>query len=151
MRTIKPYEPWFFLFFGLFHLHRIWGLIDRKSYADFWLGIMHEKGVIYYSIMCILALFCVLGIVTFFQNLHHNYWWRWVYLLGGSYVLFDLFAITAGITFWHQLLLTMFDTSLAYWNLLWAGFTGMGAMAFLLGITLLVKRKDLANRMRNKK
>ncbi len=40
MKKIEIYEPWFFLFFGLFHLHRIWGLIDRDSYADFWIGIL---------------------------------------------------------------------------------------------------------------
>lgn len=40
MKKIEIYEPWFILFFGLFHLHRIWGLIDRDSYADFCLGIL---------------------------------------------------------------------------------------------------------------
>ena len=30
----------YFLVFGLFHLHRIWGLIDRNLYADFWIGVM---------------------------------------------------------------------------------------------------------------
>lgn len=35
MRKIEIYEPWFFLVFGVFHLHRIWGLVDRKSYADY--------------------------------------------------------------------------------------------------------------------
>lgn len=32
MKKIYSYEPWFFIFFGLFHLHRIWGLADRDSY-----------------------------------------------------------------------------------------------------------------------
>ncbi len=31
-KKILAFEPWFFIFFGLFHLHRIWGLIDRNSY-----------------------------------------------------------------------------------------------------------------------
>lgn len=35
-KKIIVWEPWFFMVFGLFHLHRIWGLIDRKSYAEFW-------------------------------------------------------------------------------------------------------------------
>ena len=48
MKKIYAWEPWFFMFFGLFHLHRIWGLIDRKSYADFWLGILESKGVFYF-------------------------------------------------------------------------------------------------------
>ena len=51
MRKIYVYEPWFFIFFGIFHLHRIWGLIDRKSYADFWIGILEQRGIFYYSLM----------------------------------------------------------------------------------------------------
>lgn len=76
MKKIEIYEPWFFLFFGLFHLHRIWGLIDRDSYADFWIGILENRGAFYYLLMGILAVPCVLGIITFFKNLNRNYWWR---------------------------------------------------------------------------
>lgn len=32
-KKVLIWEPWFFMTFGLFHLHRIWGLIDRDSYA----------------------------------------------------------------------------------------------------------------------
>ena len=144
MKTIKTYEPWFFIFFGLFHLHRIWGLVDRKSYADFWLSVMNERGLIYYAIMCVLAIFCILGIVTFFRNLHTNYWWRWIYIFGGSYVLFDLFAIATGLIFWHKLLLEMFDTSSPHWNAIWSGFVFIGGMVFLLGIMLFIKRKNIS-------
>ena len=49
MKKIKAFEPWVFIFFGIFHLHRIWGLIDRKSYANFWLGIMEKA----HFIMCL--------------------------------------------------------------------------------------------------
>lgn len=45
---IAFFEPWFFLFFGLFHLHRIWGLVDRNAYADFWMSVMAQKGAFYY-------------------------------------------------------------------------------------------------------
>ena len=24
LKTVHAWEPWFFLFFGVFHLHRIW-------------------------------------------------------------------------------------------------------------------------------
>lgn len=34
-KKILVWEPWFFIVFGLFHLHRIWGLIERDSYAGF--------------------------------------------------------------------------------------------------------------------
>lgn len=140
MKKIKAYEPWFFIIFGLFHLHRVWALIDRQSYADFWMGTMEEKGLTYYSVMCILAGLCLLGVITFFGNLHNNFWWRWIYLFGGGYVLFDLFAIATGLEFWHELLLKMFDVSAPYWNVLWLGFVLMGAAAFALGLVLLKRR-----------
>lgn len=137
---IHFYEPWFFIFFGVFHLHRIWGLIDRKSYADFWLGVLQEKGVIYYSLMALLSILCILGIITLLKDLKHNFWWRWIYLFGGGYLLFDLFAIATGIRFWHDLLLKMFDISSPYWNTIWSAFILLGAAAFTLGIRLLLKR-----------
>ena len=51
MKKIYSWEPWFFMFFGLFHLHRIWALADRESYASFWMGIMENKGIAYFGIM----------------------------------------------------------------------------------------------------
>lgn len=138
---IEIYEPWFFISFGIFHLHRIWGILDRQSYANFWITTMNEKGIFYYVLMGILSILCILGIITFIKNIHHNYWWRWIYILGGSYVLFDLFAIATGITFWRELILLMFDTQAFYWNVLWSGFIILGGNIFILGIILLYKRK----------
>lgn len=143
MKNIKVFEPWFFIFFGLFHLHRIWGLVDRKSYADFWIGIMQEKGAIYYLLMSALAILCILGIITFIKNLHNNYWWRWIYVFGGGYVLFDLFAIATGLTFWQKLLMLMFDINAPYWNVIWSAFVLFGGAVFILGIMLLIKREKL--------
>ena len=65
VKKIYAWESWFFMFFGLFHLHRIWGLIDRTSYADFWIGILESKGIFYFVLMGILAFLCVCGIATF--------------------------------------------------------------------------------------
>lgn len=142
MRKIYFYEPWFFILFGIFHLHRVWGLIDRESYASFWLGVLEEKGLFYYSLMGILAIFCVLGIITFFKNMRQNYWWRWIYIFGGGYVLFDLFAIATGLSFWHDLLLMMFDTTAPYWNIVWSGFIMLGGAVFVLGIFLQIERSS---------
>lgn len=141
MKKIEVYEPWFFLFFGLFHLHRIWGLVDRDSYADFWIGVLVENGMLYFLLMGILAVLCILGIITFFKNWHRNYWWRWIYLFGGSYLLFDLFAIVTGLKFWHELLLNMYDVTASYWNILWLSFILLGCFVFTLGLKLLLQRK----------
>ena len=136
MKKIETFEPWIFLFFGVFHLHRIWGLFDRESYASFWIATMEQKSWFYFLLLGILAILCVLGIMAFLKNLHHNYWWRWIYVFGGGYVLFDLFAIVTGWKVWHQLILRMFDVNAPYWNLLWLLFIVMGGAVFLLGIKL---------------
>ena len=67
MKKIEIFEPWVFIFFGAFHLHRIWGLFDRKSYADFWIGVMEHKNWFYFLLMGILAILCILGIKTFLK------------------------------------------------------------------------------------
>lgn len=119
------------------------GLIDRNSYASFWIGILENKGLFYFILSGILIILCILGIITFFRNLHNNYWWRWIYLFGGSYLLFDLFAIATGLEFWNKLLLWMFDVNSIYWNFIWSFFILLGAFVFVLGIKLLIQRKKV--------
>ena len=128
MKKILAWEPWFFIFFGLFHLHRIWALFHRESYAAFWIGIMQNKGFSYFFIMGILALLCAIGIITFFRERKNKDWWRWIYICGGCYILFDLLAIATGMKFWHQLLLRMFDTNSQYWNATWITFILLGVL-----------------------
>lgn len=139
-KRILVWEPYFFEIFGLFHLHRIWGLVDRNSYAGFWLGVLENRGILYFVLMGILAGLCILGIFTFVRNWHHNYWWRWIYLFGGVYVLFDLFAIAAGLKFWNRLLLWMFDVNSVYWNLIWFFFVLLGGISYCLGVKLRMQR-----------
>lgn len=67
-KKIFAWEPVFFLFFGLFHLHRIWGMIDRKTYADFWLGILENRGVFYFILMGLLAILCIAGVIIFLET-----------------------------------------------------------------------------------
>ncbi|MBQ5330051.1 MAG: hypothetical protein J6F31_02240 [Oscillospiraceae bacterium] len=143
MRKIYAWEPWFFIFFGIFHLHRIWALFSREAYASFWMGILQNKGVSYFLIMGVLASLCVLGITVFIKNRKHNFWWRWVYLFGGGYLIFDLFAIAAGIKFWSDLLALMFDTASPYWNVIWMTFILIGALSFALGVSLLYKKRNM--------
>jgi hypothetical protein len=123
-------------------MHRIWALIDRQSYADFWMGIYEEKGVTYFVLMGLLAGLCILGIVTFIRERKANYLWRWIYIFGGIYVLFDLFAIAIGLEVWQKLLEVMFDITSPYWNIIWGFFILLGTAVFILGIKLMFKRKE---------
>ena len=123
-------------------MHRIWALIDRQSYADFWMGIYEEKGVTYFVLMGLLAGLCILGIVTFIRERKANYLWRWIYIFGGIYVLFDLFAIAIRLEVWRKLLEVMFDITSPYWNIIWGFFILLGTAVFILGIKLMFKRKE---------
>ena len=140
-KKISFWEPYFFIIFGIFHLHRIWSLIDRNGYSNFWLKILNNKGILYFVIMGILSFLCILGIITFIKNLNHNYWWRWIYLFGGSYLLFDLCAILFKFNFWYKILNTMFDVNSPYWNYIWLVFILLGLFSFSLGIILIKKLK----------
>ena len=57
---------------------------------------MENRDVLYFLIMGLLAGLCVLGIVTFIRERGVNYLWRWIYVLGGVYLLFDLFNTPRG-------------------------------------------------------
>lgn len=81
--------------------------------------------------MGVLSVLCVLGIITFFRNLRRNYWWGWIYLCGGGYLIFDLFAIATGLQFWYDLIIAMFDVTAWYWNMLWGGFIALGVLCLL--------------------
>lgn len=138
---IYRFEPLVFLFFGIFHIHRIWGLIDRNSYANFWLRILNNRGILYFVLMGILSTLCIAGIIIFFRHIGKNYWWRWIYIFAGGYVLFDLFAIAIKLNAWKKLLLMMFDTSSAYWNILWSMFILIGTLSCALGLYIIRKMK----------
>ena len=140
-RPIHWFEPWFFLLFGAFHLHRVWGLLDRDGCAAFWLGVLESRGWFYFALMGLLAALCLAGVWAFLRRRRERAWWRWIYVLGGGYVLWDLFAIAAGLDFWQNLLYSMFDTALPCWDVLWGGFVLLGAGAFALGLALLRRRR----------
>lgn len=91
--------------------------------------------------MGFLAVLCLLGIATFIQNRSHNFWWRWIYLLGGGYLLFDLAAIAVEWKPWNRLLHGLFDTGASYWIALWTGFILMGTASFGLGLKLFKDRR----------
>ena len=86
--SIHWFEPWFFLLFGLFHLHRVWALADRQGYAAFWLGVLENRGWCYFALMGLLAGLCLAGLRAFVRHRRENAWWRWIYVLGaGAFVL----------------------------------------------------------------
>ena len=95
--------------------------------------------------MGILAGLCILGIITFIRERKANYIWRWIYVFGGAYVLFDLFAIANGLKVWQKLLNVMFDTASPHWNYVWGFFILLGTAVLVLGIALLIKRKRKSN------
>ena len=140
-RKIFWIEPLFFLLFGVFHLHRLWALMDGPAYADFWLGVLEERGATYFGLMSVLVLLCVAGLSVFFRT--RRPWWRWLYLLGGGYVLFDLAAIAAGWEVWDSLLRWMFDVDNPAWNWLWGGFSGLGLLSLLFGFYLLYQKINI--------
>ena len=131
------FEPIVFLFFGVFHLHRIWGLINRPAYSNYWISVMNDRGIVYLILMIVLSLLCLMGIITFCKNIGKNPWWRRIYILGGGYVLFDLFAILTKVVIWNKLLLYMFEISNPYWNVIWGSFIIIGFLSLLLGISIL--------------
>lgn len=133
------FEPIVFLFFGLLHLHRIWALIDRKSYSDFWLSVMNNRNWFYFALMGVMSALCIAGIIVFIKNKDKNYWWRWFYIFGGGYVLFDLLAILIGLDIWKNLLHKMFDVTSQYWNVLWGTFIGLGLISSIIGIIIIKK------------
>ena len=136
-KKVLWFEPLFFLFFGVMHMSRVWAFLDRHAYADFWLTLMYGKGVAYYILMGLMATLCILGIIVFIINRKHSYWWRWVYIAGGGYVLFDLFAIATELAFWENLILFMFDVNSGVWYPLWGFFTLLGMFSLALGIHML--------------
>ena len=129
-------EPIFFIFFGLLHLHRIWAFIDRDSYSGFWRPLIETRDWFYFTLMGIMAALCIAGIVLFVRDKGKTGWWRWVYIFGGGYLLFDLFAIFVGLSFWKNLLYWMFDVVNPVWNILWGTFVVLGLVSFIIGIIL---------------
>ena len=140
-RKIFWIEPLFFLLFGVFHLHRLWALMDKSAYVAFWLGVLEERGATYLGLMGVLVLLCVAGLSVFFRT--RRPWWRWLYLMGGGYVLFDLAAIAAGWDVWDSLLRWMFDVDNPAWNWLWGGFSGLGLLSLLFGFYLLYQKINI--------
>ena len=58
-------ESLVFLFFGLFHIHRIWAFIDSKSYNKFWLNILENRGSFFIILGFSLLIMSIIVILYF--------------------------------------------------------------------------------------
>ena len=116
-------------------------LFDRNDYSLFWLSIMGNRGCVFYVSMLLLTLLCIAGIAIFVKNKRNNYWWRWFYIFGGLYLLFDLFAITIRLEIWEKMIYQMFDVTNRYWNILWGGFIVLGLVSLFIGISIAKERR----------
>ena len=130
-----------FLFFGVFHTHRIWAFFDREGYVDFWEQIL-ENEVTYLLLLTTLAVLCIIGFIIFLKNYGENPWWRWIYIFGGGYLLFDVFAIYFNLKFWNELIEFMNDVTNPYWNLIWGIFVIIGIFSLILGCYLIHKKNS---------
>ena len=86
-------EPLFFLLFGVFHLHRLWALIDRVTYADFWLSILDEKNVLF-DLAAIAAGWDVWDSLLRWMFDVGNPTWNWLW---GGFSLLGLLSLLFGV------------------------------------------------------
>lgn len=135
-------EPSVFIFFGVMHMSRIWGLFDREGYREFWISAYYERGFTYCAVSGIMSALCIAGITVFFANLGQNYWWRWIYIFCGGYVIFDLAAILLKWQPWEDLLIFMYNVDSSYWNVIWGFFIILGGMSLIFGIYIAVRKKE---------
>ena len=95
-------------------------------------------------LMLILVVFCLAGIIIFIKNRRNNFWWRWIYIFGGGYVLFDIMAVALNVPIWHNLLRFMFNTGTPYYHFIWGFFCVIGAGALLLGLQIFKAYRKIA-------
>jgi hypothetical protein len=86
--------------------------------------------------MGFMAALCIAGIAVFVRNKKSNCWWRWFYIFGGGYVVFDLIAIFIRLDMWENLLYNWYDVANPYWNWIWGAFILLGAISSVIGIML---------------
>lgn len=123
-----------FMFFGIFHVHRIWGLVNPSAYAEFWLNIINKEK--YGALAIVLIIFALSFVILFFTNLKKLRWWRWFYFCGGVYVLLDVFSNLARLGLIKKATIWMFTVTGPIWYLLWGFFTLLGFGCIMLSVYL---------------
>jgi hypothetical protein len=131
-------ESLFFLFFGLFHIHRIWAFIDSKSYNKFWLNILVSRGAFLYIFGSLLLIISIIVILYFIKNFTDKKCWRWIYLFGGLYLIWDTVLNLLNNDFIKNIVIKMYTIKQPYYSILWVLF-------IILGIICLIVSKYLWN------
>ncbi len=130
--NIYKIESLFFLFFGIFHLHRILAFINPKAYNSFWLSILNNKNIFTYSLGIVILLLSIFAIIMFFSNLKNIKWWRWIYLFGGIYIFFDSLLNLLNFKMMTNLVIYMFTAPTPQYYFIWGFFVLLGLFCLIL-------------------
>ena len=130
------WESLFFLFFGLFHIHRIWAFIDAQSYNSLWLNILENRNTFFYILGILLIIITVIAILFFIKEYKSKKWWRWIYLFGGTYVLIDSILNLLNINIMKNIIMKMYTLKQPYYNILWIIFIIIGVLCIFISIYL---------------
>jgi hypothetical protein len=125
-------ESLFFLFFGLFHIHRIWAFIDSNSYNKFWLELLANRGTSFFILGLLLFILTITVIIYFIKNFKNRKWWRWIYLFGGIYVIIDIILNLFNNNFIKNIVIKMYTLEQPYYSILWGLFITLGIVCIII-------------------
>jgi len=126
------FESLFFLFFGLFHIHRIWAFIDSKSYNKFWLELLENRDISFFILGFLLFIITVIAIIYFIKNFKDKKWWRWIYLFGGIYLVIDSILNLLNVNIIKNIVVKMYTLKQPYYDILWGLFIILGIICFII-------------------
>jgi uncharacterized membrane protein len=125
-------ESLIFLFFGLFHIHRIWTFVDSKSYNKFWLNILESRGLFLFILGILLFVISIIVILYFIKNYRSKKWWRWIYLFGGIYLIMDTVLNLFNNHFIKNVVIKMYTLKQPYYSVLWGLFIILGIICIII-------------------
>ena len=125
-------ESLFFVFFGLFHIHRIWAFIDVEAYNVFWLNVLKNRNLFFYILGIILVPLAIVAIAFFVKYFKEKKWWRWIYLFGGIYVLIDCILNLLDNSFMTYIVIKMYTLKQPFYNILWGFFILVGIICIII-------------------
>ena len=126
-------ESLFFFFFGLFHTHRIWAFIDKKSYNEFWLNLLKNRGFPFFILGVLLLIALIFLMIYFVKSFKEHKWWRWIYLFGGVYLFIDIILNMLNNNFMKNIVIKMYSMEQPYYYILWGIFITLGVICIIIG------------------